>query len=627
MPAASRYTWLAPAAAACPAPMPPPAHQPQPRTYSITIRALLALPFRICNPPPAVGKVRSCGVTPLIDVRLEDILDRQHLPPLGLKDFEVPPIPLTIPPADIPQEWLLFVEMSPENLCWQSQTAFHRRTQPPAPTPDDPPPSAHLAMFFARAKQTFFTPGSAYELNLASSLLAPLHRPDAPAHPPPSALRAVERDTYASLDASRARFVHAQLNNVGSRRVLCGILAGVVFCLVGGAAPLAALFARGGARINGICMGVYIFGDLRQLRRFELARPRISRPRPLPPFAPIAQVADAAHSHSAPSHSNPSHTNTKILRSPSAASLATFTSAGSADGIHISPEYFDADAAADDARGDLYAPRPESALDWDGGGLIDLAVLRDTASAYGSEHGSTGSINEEEEEGLSASAIGHGAGGHAPPLQIPRVLPATRSVRSDSSASGASDATVFTGTATFIHAFALSSPDADADTDAPAPRRAHGHALNALGGLGADGDGNGEDGGEEEEDDAALARAIARPAKHQRIAPFDFDGLATDDARGDLYAPRPESALDWDGGGLIDLAVLHGADAASLCGSERSGAAHEAHTAERRMHADAYPDAVRGHVGRVGDRPIGGAGRGWCRARGMHVHARLLSAW
>ena len=59
-------------------------------------------------------------------------------------------------------------------------------------------------MFFARAKQTFFTPGSAYELNLASSLLAPLHRPDAPAHPHPSALRAVERDTYASLDASRA---------------------------------------------------------------------------------------------------------------------------------------------------------------------------------------------------------------------------------------------------------------------------------------------------------------------------------------------------------------------------------------------------------------------------------------
>lgn len=40
-------------------------------------------------------------VTPLFKVRLEDVLERKHLPPLGLKDFE---------------EWLLFVELSPENL-------------------------------------------------------------------------------------------------------------------------------------------------------------------------------------------------------------------------------------------------------------------------------------------------------------------------------------------------------------------------------------------------------------------------------------------------------------------------------------------------------------------------------
>ena len=58
--------------------------------------------FRLCNPPPAVSKVRSCGgelvlfiylsfppashlskVTPLLSVRLLDVLDRKHLPPLG----------------------------------------------------------------------------------------------------------------------------------------------------------------------------------------------------------------------------------------------------------------------------------------------------------------------------------------------------------------------------------------------------------------------------------------------------------------------------------------------------------------------------------------------------------------
>lgn len=53
------------------------------------------------HPPPAQGKISTWGVTPRFDVSLEDILDRKHLPPLGLKDFE---------------EWLLFVEQSAENL-------------------------------------------------------------------------------------------------------------------------------------------------------------------------------------------------------------------------------------------------------------------------------------------------------------------------------------------------------------------------------------------------------------------------------------------------------------------------------------------------------------------------------
>lgn len=34
-------------------------------------------------------------------MKLEDVLDRKHLPPLGLKDFE---------------EWLVYVEGTPENL-------------------------------------------------------------------------------------------------------------------------------------------------------------------------------------------------------------------------------------------------------------------------------------------------------------------------------------------------------------------------------------------------------------------------------------------------------------------------------------------------------------------------------
>lgn len=40
-------------------------------------------------------------IQPEYEVRLEDVLARRHLPPLGLKDFE---------------EWLVFVEGSVENL-------------------------------------------------------------------------------------------------------------------------------------------------------------------------------------------------------------------------------------------------------------------------------------------------------------------------------------------------------------------------------------------------------------------------------------------------------------------------------------------------------------------------------
>lgn len=40
-------------------------------------------------------------VTPLYKVKLEDVINKKHLPPLGLKDFE---------------EWLLYVDGSPENL-------------------------------------------------------------------------------------------------------------------------------------------------------------------------------------------------------------------------------------------------------------------------------------------------------------------------------------------------------------------------------------------------------------------------------------------------------------------------------------------------------------------------------
>ncbi|KAF9454710.1 hypothetical protein P691DRAFT_655183 [Macrolepiota fuliginosa MF-IS2] len=260
--------------------------QTQPSTVRPSLWSLLTLPIRLCNPPPAVGKVRSFGVTPLFNVRLDDVLNRKHLPPLGLKDFE---------------EWLLYVEMCSENLyfiLWLRE--YHARYigwQKQRNSPQDAvfasTAASRLATFYSRAKQTFFTPNAKYELNLPSSLLSPFQKPDQDIHPDPSLFRPIEEETRRMLEQSLRRFIQAQMNNVGNRRVLCGIIAGIFIILVGFLPPTITNFVGNEPRwlrltaypgmwlgltillsaLHGVCLGVYIFGDLRQLRKFELARP------------------------------------------------------------------------------------------------------------------------------------------------------------------------------------------------------------------------------------------------------------------------------------------------------------------------------------------------------------------
>lgn len=104
---------------------PRPAQPSVPRTLPSTVKlntsALRSLPYRLTHPPPpphasanhsSNGKAKERAnwwqgwsvnfkIQPEYEVRLEDVLERKHLPPLGLKDFE---------------EWLLFVEGTAENL-------------------------------------------------------------------------------------------------------------------------------------------------------------------------------------------------------------------------------------------------------------------------------------------------------------------------------------------------------------------------------------------------------------------------------------------------------------------------------------------------------------------------------
>ena len=125
------------------------------------------------------------------------------------------------------------------------------------------------------------------------------------------------------LQESLSRFANSTISNVGTARATCGLVGGIVIAFVGFLPPIAENFALSknrwlrllavpglwlgltivvaslhGVRVPGpsfekiktqiqtpqVCMMIYIFGDLRQLRSFELARPSISPPQRLRPF-------------------------------------------------------------------------------------------------------------------------------------------------------------------------------------------------------------------------------------------------------------------------------------------------------------------------------------------------------
>ncbi|KAJ7780576.1 hypothetical protein DFH07DRAFT_792783 [Mycena maculata] len=353
---------------------------PQPRAVKVSFKSILSLPFRLCNPPSAsVAKVRSCGVTPVFKVQLDDVLERKHLPPLGLKDFE---------------EWLLYCEDAAENLYfilwlkeytlkykqWVARTAFEMNNAGDYRMDWPLHSSSPLAMFYARAKATFLTPNAPYELNLPSVAFAPFHASNSSPHPDPVIFTEIAIETRKMLDESLARFVTAQFSNVGNQRVLCGMIAGVVFCLLGGLTPLAFNFAHGHSRwlrltsfpglwfgltvllaaLNGVCVGVYIFGDLRQLRKFELSRPAISKPQPLriprprptisypiPGLAPILPVVQPRLAIIPPAPAHIHSPRSPSRRSASSSTHSSFDSqtsySGETGAIHISPAYYDDD--------------------------------------------------------------------------------------------------------------------------------------------------------------------------------------------------------------------------------------------------------------------------------------------
>jgi hypothetical protein len=180
----------------------------------------------------------------------------------GLKDFE---------------EWLLFVEQNVENLYfilwlkeynvrytqWVNSARAILKQDSSHPYQPTPQTNRALAIFYSRAKRTFFTPNSPYELDLPSDILGPFHAPSLSSvslnHPPnrdcsvssgalspypdPAVFSEVEAKVRSMLQESLNRFAKSAITNVGTARATCGTVGGTVIALAGFLPPIAENFA------------------------------------------------------------------------------------------------------------------------------------------------------------------------------------------------------------------------------------------------------------------------------------------------------------------------------------------------------------------------------------------------
>ncbi|PVF92124.1 hypothetical protein CPB86DRAFT_238802 [Serendipita vermifera] len=323
----------------------------KPKKFSYNPKHLLRLPHRLLHPPskaslvqnnptrksPLIGTVRSFKLTPSYRVLLDNVLKGRHLPPLGRKEFE---------------DFLYFKEYSAENLYfyfwfadyerawtrWAHATHHTDATSPITSTTTTKStrstnadnastfssmPNSALAMSYARAKKTFFTPGSPWELNLPQKTLHQLLHPSKPhqgppQHPHPSAFAAVKFEVDTYLNDSLTRFITQNGGNAGRNRAICAILIGLSI-IVAGLSPIILTSLRSTATLphyhphsavpayythtwnqrltrlaaipglwfgfmtmicglHGVCIVIFLFGDARQLYPYELRRPDISSP-------------------------------------------------------------------------------------------------------------------------------------------------------------------------------------------------------------------------------------------------------------------------------------------------------------------------------------------------------------
>ncbi|CAE6498149.1 unnamed protein product [Rhizoctonia solani] len=256
---------------------------PRPRPFILSPSTLLDIPGRLARPPSVKSVGKQWSIVPEMAVSLDEILAMRHLSPLSLKDFE---------------QYLLFEEYGAENLyfiLWLNDyaTQYHTGSS-----------SLHLCRSVARAKATFFSSESQYELNLAAVRISEFYAAvdctapgESPVPPHPDAFAAIRGDVEVMLRTSARRFVKDRSRNAGTQRALCVVFGGL-FTMAIALAPLMISrfsdhnrYIRFGmipplwlgftvflCSVNGVCLILYLMGGSRQLHPFELVRPTISEP-------------------------------------------------------------------------------------------------------------------------------------------------------------------------------------------------------------------------------------------------------------------------------------------------------------------------------------------------------------
>ncbi|CAE6535892.1 unnamed protein product [Rhizoctonia solani] len=304
----------------------------RPSPHWFTIGSFRSLGRRLRNPPPSSKEERYFWfIAPKYHVSLQDIIADKHPSPLSRQDFE---------------DYLNHAEGSLANLYFHEWVHNYRRiydewAQSVLPTATIGLPSSSKHLYpsrelwerlkdcqdrqlrdeFSSARATFFQPGGSMWLNIGAKLrdqvllipnLPPPQQltdklPSYPNQPEPSLFDPILEQVDRALEAALSRFLRLAFCNAGLWHCCLGHLLGAsilaagltLWCLgvasrrrgyVAGSLPLIWIgvwFLLSTA--SGMCLGIYVTGDARQLYPWEVARPLPPGTTP-PPTLSVAPV-------------------------------------------------------------------------------------------------------------------------------------------------------------------------------------------------------------------------------------------------------------------------------------------------------------------------------------------------